>query len=92
MALTKEQKAKVMIVANIYDTMILDGIVKAYTDSGIMTDMMTADDLDKAAQFGINLDEFDIFDEEWDWTPAHDELANIDNDVEMVCEHLATLI
>jgi len=92
MALTKEQKAKVMIVANIYDTMILDGIVKAYTDSGIMTDMMTEDDLDKAAQFGINLDEFDIFDEEWDWTPAHDELANIDDDVEMVCEHLATLI
>jgi len=81
-----------MIVANIYDTMILDGIVKAYTDSGIMTDMMTEDDLDKAAQFGINLDEFDIFDEEWDWTPAHDELANIDDDVEMVCEHLATLI
>jgi hypothetical protein len=92
MALTKEQKAKVMTVANIYDTEILNSIVRAYTDSGILTDMMTEDDLDKAAQFGINLDEFDIFDEEWDWTPAHDELANIDDDIEMVCDHLATLI
>lgn len=92
MALTKEQKAKVMTIANIYDTEILNSIVRAYTDSGILTDMMTEDDLDKAAQFGINLDEFDIFDEEWDWTPAHDELANIDDDIEMVCDHLATLI
>lgn len=83
-----------MTIANIYDTEILNSIVRAYTDSGILTDMMTEDDLDKAAQFGIPVhdEDFDIFDEEWDWTPAHDELANIDDDIEVVCDHLATLI
>ena len=93
--LTKEQKAQVMQVANAYDEELLTKIAMAITDSGIMRDMLTDEDIETAEQMGIDVDsdDFDIMDAKYDWEfrQAYDELTDI-GDIEEVCEHLATLI
>ena len=93
--LTKEQRAQVMQVANAYDEEILQGIVIAMTDSGILSDMLTSEDVEHADNLNLDIyaDDFDIMDEQHDWEfrQAYDELTDI-GDIEEVCEHLATLI
>ena len=93
--LTKEQKAQVMQVANAYDEELLTKIAMAITDSGIMRDMLTDEDIETAEHLNLDVyaDDFDIMDEQHDWEfrPAYDELNDI-GDIEEVCEHLATLI
>ena len=94
--LTQQQKVDIMAIANAYDEEVLNGIVTAITDSGIMRDMLTDADFEHAEKLGIDVDadDFDIMDEQHDWEfrQAYNELNEIHDDMEEVCEHLATLI
>jgi hypothetical protein len=96
MALTTEQKAQVMQIANAYDEELLTKIAMAITDSGIMRDMLTDEDIDTAEQMGVDVDadDFDIMDVKYDWEfrQAYDELQDVSEDMEEACEHLLTLI
>lgn len=94
--LNKQQKNDIMGIANAYDENLLAGIVSAITDSGDMRDMLTEDDLEHAEQLGIDVDadDFDIMDEQhtWEFRQVFNELIELHDDIEEVCEHLATLI
>ena len=97
--LTQQQKVDIMNIANSYDEEVLNGIVSAIVDSGIMRDMLTDDDFEQAEKLGIDVDadDFDIMDEQYDWEfrEPYNELMTIGDgmeDMEEVCEHLATLI
>ena len=97
--LTQQQKVDIMNIANTYDEEVLNGIVSAIVDSGVMRDMLTDEDFEQAEKLGIDVDadDFDIMDEKHDWEfrAAYNELMDIGDgmeDMEEVCEHLATLI
>jgi hypothetical protein len=91
--LTVTQKSAVMSIANTHDEDLLKGIISAYCDSGIMTDMLTEQEVNEFDAQGVDVydDAFELFEHNFQ---AKAVVADLDaiGDIEEVCEHLSTLI